>query len=196
MKLQPLEPRRMRRPRGAWGWIDLKAITQGHVEKVGPAAALTYLFLCSVGDTAGLSFWSRERMSRVLGLDAEMIHEALDKLVAADLIARQGQVIQVLPIPGVTTPVVVPAHRPSPWSATSSSPEDTPPAAMPQPVVAPEEPAPPAREPELSADELRACEGQARAQIARFNGHREPSASVVQALSRSLALKARNAGLI
>lgn len=196
MKLQPLEPRRVRRPRGAYGWVELRAITQGHMEKVGSAAALTYLFLCSVGDTAGLSFWSRERMSRVLGLAAEVIEESLDKLVAADLIARQGQVIQVLPIPGATAPVVGPAHRPSPRSAISAGPGDAPPAAISQPVVPPEEPAPPACEPELSEDRIRACEGQARAQIARFNGHREPSASVVHALARSLALKARNAGLV
>lgn len=199
MKLQPLEPRRVRRPRGAYGWTDLRAITQGHVEKVGSAAALTYLFLCSVGDMAGLSFWSRERMTRVLGLDAEVIHEALDKLVAADLIARQGQVIQVLPIPEATTTAVVPAHRPSPRSAASASSGDTPPPAMFQPAAAPEKrekPAPAAPEPELSEDRIRACEGQARAQIARFYGHGEPSASVVRALARSLALKARNAGLV
>ena len=58
MKLQPLEPRRMRRPRGAYGWVDMRAVTEGHLERLGTQTALTYLFLCTVGDTAGLSFWA------------------------------------------------------------------------------------------------------------------------------------------
>jgi hypothetical protein len=173
----------------------MRAITQGHLEKVGSAAALTYLFLCSVGDTAGLSFWSHERVSHVLGLDVKVIQEALNKLVTADLIARQGQIIQVLPIPTVTTPVVVPDHRSSPRSIISISPGGAARATTTQPVVVPEEPRSPTHQPELTADSVRACEGQAREQIARFNGQREPSASVVQALARSLALKARDAGL-
>lgn len=183
MKLQPLEPRRVRRPRGAWGWVDLRAVTQGHLEKVGTSAALTYLFLCSVGDTAGLSFWGHERMARVLGLDKEAIHQALDRLVATDLIARQGQIVQVLPIPDQTAVARALLQEPPSRSADTTR-------ALPGSIASPGEP-----EPSIPIDEteVRSHLQQARAQMARFLGRRLPSESALLALARSLALKARRA---
>lgn len=181
MKLQPLEPRRVRRPRGAYGWVDLRAVTQGHLEKVGTAAALTYLFVCSVGDTAGLSFWSRERMGRILGLDEEVLQEALGKLVAADLIARQGQIVQVLPVPGSTAPVTALAHRPPSRSGDTTTPS-------PRSTVLPMEP-----ETDTLVDDTEAQSylPQARAQFARFLGRKPPAESALLAVARSLAIKAR-----
>lgn len=179
MKLQPLEPRRVRRPRGAYGWVDMRAVTQGHLEEVGTAAALTYLFLCSVGDTAGLSFWSRERMRRVLGLDEEVVKTALDRLVAAELIARQGQVVQVLPIPGATepaTPGQQPSSRTTGTTAVSGS-----------AVLSSEAEA----EPPIKDSEVQSYLPQARAQMARFLGQKAPAEAVLFAVARSLTIKAR-----
>lgn len=173
MKLQPLEPRRVRRPRGAWGWVDLRVVTQGHLEKVGTAASLLYLFLCSVGDTAGLSFWSRGRIGRVLGLDNEVIQDAFDKLIAADLIARQGQVVQVLPLQNVVDTATESAHRPSSRSTSS--------------VGSAEE----GQQANVTEEDTSSYLPRARAEMARFLGRKAPSESAVVALARSLALKAK-----
>lgn len=186
MRLQPLEPRRVRKPRGAWGWIDLRAVTQGHLERVGTAAALTYLFLCSVGDTAGLSFWSRDRMGRILGLDGESIQKALSMLVDANLIARQGQIVQVLPIPEGTSPCdgsdsgslktsrVTPQETAHPGPSSSNHPSTT------------------SRLPTLLEEiDVEPYLPQAREQMARLIGRRAPAESRVLALARLLAIKAR-----
>ena len=123
-------------------------------------------------------------MGRILGLDGEVIDEALARLAGDDLIARQGQVVQVLPIPETT--VAAPVGQSLQSAATTprevacrgrSSSDD--------PSTEPE--APPAQE-ELTVEPYLA---QARAQMARLLGRRVPAESRVRALARSLAIKAQ-----
>lgn len=188
MRLQPLEPRRVRRPRRAWGWVDLRVVTQGHLEEVGTAASLLYLFLCAVGDTAGLSFWSRARIGRILGLDEEVIHDAFDKLVVADLIARQGQVVQVLPLCDVTHSATASAHRSS-SRPTAGSDQLATCTGSSQSLLLPEVDQPTG----VTEQDTEAYLPQARAQMARFLGRKAPSETALVALARSLAIKAGRA---
>jgi hypothetical protein len=183
MGIQLLEPRRVRHPRGAYGWVELRFVTQGYLERVGRDAALVYLFLCAVGDRQGISFWSRAKMAQMLHLDSEAIEVSLNRLAASDLVAVKDRVVQVLPIPDSPDPtlaVQVVTQRPVGTGVTHEA-GATGTAAS----------ATPEQEPPLSEDEVRACQGEARTQIARFAQRREPSPSAVQALARCLALKAR-----
>ena len=169
MRAEPLEPRRVRYPKGAYGWVDLRIVTDGHLEALDPGAALTYLFLCTVGNREGVSFWSRARMARMLNLPREVVESALLTLTETGLIAATERVVQVLAVPvrGAGQPVAS---------------QTTPPPPIPSPPPATQ----PRREP--SEEEIRDHEPRARAHIRRFYGTREPSASVVRALARSLAL--------
>lgn len=169
MRAEPLEPRRIRYPKGAYGWVDLRIVTEGHLEALDPSSALVYLFLCTVGNREGISFWSRSRIARMLSLSLETVHAALVALTGAGLIAATERIVQVLPVPGRGDGhPAVPQKRPPP------------PAAVPPAAHAHRDP---------SEEEILDHEAEARARIARFNGTREPSASVVRALARSLALK-------
>jgi hypothetical protein len=108
-------------------------------------------------------------MARTLRLSPETVEGALKALVDADLIAATERVVQVLPVPdGGTDRPAGPAKRMNPPKTTS-------------PALQPHR--------DVSEDEIRAHESQARALIARFHGKREPSAGVVRALAQSLALK-------
>ena len=175
----------MRRPRGAYGWVDMRAVTEGHLERLGTQTALTYLFLCTVGDTAGLSFWSHERMARILGLDRRAVQAAIDTLVATDLIACQGQIVQVLPLVSGTEPKPVLPATPTGGPST-------------RPVVPVEangrDDMEEHRQPDLPlADaEVRTFLPQALAQLARVYGHsRRPADSLALSVARSLAIKDR-----
>lgn len=172
MKCEPLEPRRIRRPRGAHGWTDLKIVTEGYLERLEAPAAFTYLFLCAVGNSQGMSFWSHVRMARILMLTPEAVREAIEQLVAANLVASNGRVVQVLPIPD-RTPVVTD-------NGGAASPK-TPAGALALVPV-----------PERVVDEadILKHEPEARAQMSRFLGQRAPKASAVRALATALALKA------
>lgn len=176
-----LEPRRVRHPAGPYGWTDLRAVTDGHLERIGRDAALVYLFLCTVGDRQGISFWSHSKMSRILGLSIEVIETALERIAAAELVAVKDRVVQVLPIPGWAGAM----------STTSASREDRGrPARRNQPGRG-SMPAHPPPEPQVPEDEIHAYQSEARAQMARFLGSHEPSPAALRALAYSLALKAR-----
>lgn len=183
MRAEPLEPRRVRHPRGAYGWVDLRVVTEGHLRGLGPEAALVYLFLCTVGNRAGISFWSRARMSQMLHFTPAEIDDALARLIAADLIAANDRIVQVLPVPdGCRRHIVGDHHVPDPGEMRAAS------KAKAGCVVPVQEPA----ELSVSEDVIRAHETEARARIARFYGTRAPSATTVWALARSIALE--NAG--
>jgi hypothetical protein len=171
MKCEPLEPRRIRHPRGAYGWTDLKIVTEGYLERLEAPVAFTYLFLCTVGNCQGMSFWSHMRMARMLRLTPEAVREAIERLVDANLVASNGRVVQVLPIPDRTS--VVAANR---GAVSPRTPAGTP-ALVPVPERVVDE-----------ADILK-HEPEARAQMSRFLGQRPPKASAVRALAKALALK-------
>ena len=186
MRTEPLEPRRVRYPKGAYGWVDLRIVTEGHLIGLGQEAALMYLFLCTVGNRAGISFWSRVRIAQVLHLTPVEIDNAVMRLIAAGLIAANERVFQVLPVPdgcrrhlGARDGTQQSGEGRLDGKAVSHS--TTQPQRVPELV-----------EPAVSEDEIRAHEARARAQIARFYGTREPSASAVHALARSLALRTRS----
>lgn len=172
MRMEPLEPRRVRHPRGAYGWVDLKVVTGGFLERLESGEALTYLFLCAVGNTLGISFWSTARMAQVLHLDAAVVRQALETLVATDLIAWNGRVVQVLPLPESA------AGRPEARRVLRA---DSVPAATAS--------LPPPPEPVVDAVAVCAREPEAREQLERFLGRRKPSEAVVRAVAKGLALK-------
>src|ERR1019366_10489579 len=99
MRVEPLEPRRIRYPKGAYGWVELRIVTEGYLQALDPNSALTYLFLCTVGNREGISFWRRSRIAQTLNLSLDTVDAALGALVEAGLIAATERVVQVLPVP-------------------------------------------------------------------------------------------------
>jgi hypothetical protein len=174
MRMQPLEPRRVRYPRGAYGWVDLAVITGGYIERLGSKAALTYLFLCSVGNTQGLSCWSRRRLSQVLGLSPDDVDGAFLKLTAADLVATNGRVVQILPLE-TTGPcrggrsLAPDVERPAPVCA-----------------IAGDELSDAGIVTEVSEEEVRAQESEARRHLAKIQN--APRLETIRRVARSFAL--------
>ena len=180
MRVQPLEPRRVRYPRGAYGWVDLKVVTGGVLEEVGSDAAFTYLFLCAVGNRDGMSFWSRHRMAQILGLSPDAAEQAIRKLQERDLIAANGKVIQVLSLPALAGPSgELPADRAgiagaAPYAASHPASIPTDNADV---VVA------------LDETEIRHHEAEARRRLAKITSR--VCSERVRQVARALALEAR-----
>ena len=64
-----------------------------------PAAWSLYLVLVTVADAQGLSYYSDATLSRLLKLDPRQLAQARQQLVAADLVAYQKPLYQVLALP-------------------------------------------------------------------------------------------------
>lgn len=153
-------------------------MTQGHLELLDSEAVLTYLFLCAVGNSDGVSFWGRSRISRVVHLPETAIAAALVRLQQARLIVFRERVVQVLPVP--EEPVKPPTPAPHPQSQVAvvlsgAGGHSTPAAA----VTATVEP-----------EELLRHEDEARQRLRQALG-RMPSEAVVKSMALGLAQEAR-----
>lgn len=91
-----LRPERRRRVPSQFSWVDHRLVREHHIERLPLEACALYLFLVTVGDADGLSYYADASIGRRLQLDAEALARARRALVAADLIAFASPLYQVL----------------------------------------------------------------------------------------------------
>ena len=99
---QVLVPDRVRRPpREGWSWID-RCFLREHAPRLSHEAIVLYFFLAAVSDKDGLSFYGDASIALRLRLSEAAVVAARDELVAADLVAYQAPLAQVLSLPAAT----------------------------------------------------------------------------------------------
>jgi len=89
-------PQRRRKLPSGFSWVDHRLVRDSHIEKCGPKALALYLFLVTVGDAEGLSYYGDEAICRRLQLCGEELAHARQELVRAGLIAWECPLYQVL----------------------------------------------------------------------------------------------------
>ena len=89
-------PARLRKVPPQFNWIDHRLVRDRHISRVSVQALALYLFLVTVADAEGLSYYSDNAISRLLPLDAAALPLARQELIAAHLIAYQRPLYQVL----------------------------------------------------------------------------------------------------
>ena len=94
----PIYPQRLRKVPRQFSWVDHRLVRDGHIEKLSHAAAALYLFLVTVGDQQGLSYYSDPIVMQRLGMDEVTLQQARFNLIQADLIAWKKPLYQVLAI--------------------------------------------------------------------------------------------------
>lgn len=96
MNKRLLIPERLRRPPPQFSWVDQRLVREGYLRRCHPEALALYLFLVTVADARGLSFWGDESIRRELGLSPATLTQARAALMAAGLIAWKAPLYQVL----------------------------------------------------------------------------------------------------
>jgi hypothetical protein len=91
-----LRPDRVRQVPEHFRWIDHRLIRQHRLRDCQHGAWALYLFLASVGDAQGLSYYSEASLMRALKLDSFALAGCRRQLVEADLIAYEKPLYQVL----------------------------------------------------------------------------------------------------
>jgi hypothetical protein len=66
------------------------------VERCSHGALALYLFLVAVADGDGVSWWSERSLSSRLGMDCDRLRQARAELEAADLVAFESGIWQLL----------------------------------------------------------------------------------------------------
>lgn len=101
MEKHLLDPARLRKIPPQFSWIDQRLVRERHIERLSHAAAALYLFLLTVADASGLSFYSERSIGRYLAMTAERLDYARKELLRAELIAYQNPLYQVLSLDGL-----------------------------------------------------------------------------------------------
>ena len=87
---------RLRKVPAQFNWVDHRLVRDRRICGCSAQALALYLFLLTVADAEGLSYYSDAAISRILPLDGPALLGARQELIAAQLIAYQKPLYQVL----------------------------------------------------------------------------------------------------
>lgn len=79
-----------------FSWVDQRLVRNRHFDRLDVFAAALYLFLITVADARGLSWYGDNSTARRLSIDEERLRRARDDLVRAGLVAYVRGLYQVL----------------------------------------------------------------------------------------------------
>jgi len=104
MQKRLLVPSRVRRVPHQFSWVDQRLVRDRHIANCDPQALALYLFLVTVADARGLSFYADASLGRLLSLSPQRLGQAREGLVGAGLIAYEAPLYQVLALEPATLP--------------------------------------------------------------------------------------------
>jgi hypothetical protein len=103
----PIVAGRIRKTPKHFSWIDHRLVRDRHIDNCTHPAAALYLFLVTVGDAKGLSYYGDPAIIKRLSMDQATLDNARADLINTGLIAWQKPLYQVLALdmPAIDKPV-------------------------------------------------------------------------------------------
>jgi hypothetical protein len=89
-------PERARRVPEQFSWLDHRLVRDHHLEQCSHQSLALYLFLVTVGDQQGLSYYSDRSVGNRLAMNLAAVSQARNELVRAGLVAYRKPLYQVL----------------------------------------------------------------------------------------------------
>ena len=111
MHKRPLSLARLRTVPHQFSWVDQRLVQERYIDQLSPEACALYLFLVTVADAQGLSFYSDRSLCERLSMTPVGLGQARQALVACALVAYQRPLYQVLALdaaPEGVTPSTAP----------------------------------------------------------------------------------------
>lgn len=108
---QLIRPDRVRQVPPSFNWVDHRLVRDNHLNRCDCTSLALYLFLITVSDVQGLSYYSDAAIGRRLKLDPLQLSSARRQLEQADLIAFRKPLYQVLSLDSGAVPGSVPEKR-------------------------------------------------------------------------------------
>ncbi|SOE59243.1 hypothetical protein SAMN05414139_03091 [Burkholderia sp. D7] len=110
-------PERMRQIPAHFSWVDHRLVRERYIERCDACAAALYLFLVTVADAQGLSYYADTSLARRLSMAPARLEMARSDLIRIGLIAWQRPLYQVLAL-DAPPPESAPPPRDHPDVAT------------------------------------------------------------------------------
>lgn len=92
----PICPERIRKVPKQFSWLDHRLVRDHYIDRCSHSAAALYLFLVTVADAQGLSYYSDLVISQRLDMDTNTLAQTRKELIRIGLIAYQKPLYQVL----------------------------------------------------------------------------------------------------
>ncbi len=94
-----VNPGRLRHMPEGFGWVDHRLVRKGYFKERSREALALYLFLVTVGDADGLSYYSEESLYGHLNFSHVELTASRKELEKAELVAYRKPFYQVLALP-------------------------------------------------------------------------------------------------
>jgi hypothetical protein len=109
MHKRPILPDKLRRPPSQFSWVDQRFVRERYIDHLSHQACTLYLFLVTVADAQGLSYYADRSLCQRLSMSQDSLRQARRMLIQRGLLAYQRPLYQVLalePVPpqGVRAP--------------------------------------------------------------------------------------------
>ena len=94
-----------------FSWVDQRLVRDHYIDQLSPQACALYLFLVTVADAQGLSYYADPSLGQRLSMTAPDLHQARQALITQGLVAYQRPLYQVLALdaaPSGATPSAAP----------------------------------------------------------------------------------------
>lgn len=96
MHKQPLSLSQLRKVPKQFSWVDQRLVREHYIDGLSHPACALYLFLLTVADAQGLSYYAEPTLCRRLSLSQATLQQARQELITRHLLAYRRPIYQVL----------------------------------------------------------------------------------------------------
>jgi hypothetical protein len=96
MDKRPISLAKLRRVPHQFSWVDQRLVRECYIDQLSHEACARYLFLVTVADAQGLSYYADPSLCQRLSLTDTELHQARQALITRGLLAYQRPLSQVL----------------------------------------------------------------------------------------------------
>jgi hypothetical protein len=100
MHKRPISVAKLRKVPSQFSWVDQCLVRERYIDQLSHEACALYLFLVTVADAQGLSFYSERSLCQRLSMTPAVLRQARQALIEFALVAYQSPLYQVLALDG------------------------------------------------------------------------------------------------
>ena len=96
MDKHPISLAQLRRVPRQFSWVDQRLVRERYIDRLSHEAGALYLFLVTVADAQGLSYYAEHSLCQRLSMSAAQLRQARQALITQRLLAYRRPLYQVL----------------------------------------------------------------------------------------------------
>jgi hypothetical protein len=100
MYKRPISLTKLRQVPSQFSWVDQRLVQERYIDHLSHEACALYLFLVTVADAQGVSFYADRSLCQRLSMTLPVLRQARQALITGGLVAYEGPLYQVLALGG------------------------------------------------------------------------------------------------